>query len=154
MATPAECAQKVLETVPMVMRAIREEMRAHRESKLSVPQFRVLIYLNRNEGASLSDVAGHLGLTLPSMSKMVDSLVVRGLVRREINLGDRRCVILSPTELGRTQMRAACCTTQSRLAERLAVLSEPERADVIRTMHALESIFAFPPKVETVQEKQ
>ena len=89
----------------MVMRTIRKEMRSHRESDLSVPQFRVMIYLNRNKGASLSDVADHLGLTLPAMSKMVGGLVDRNLVSRQINTGDRRYVILAPTELGRTLMR-------------------------------------------------
>ena len=40
-ASPDQCARYVLETVPQVMRAIRTEMRAHRESGLSVVQFRV-----------------------------------------------------------------------------------------------------------------
>ena len=69
--SPAECARHVMETVPTLMRAIRKEMRSYREAGLSVPQFRLLIYLNRNEGVSLSDVAGHLGLSLPAMSRMV-----------------------------------------------------------------------------------
>ena len=62
-----ECARQVLEIVPLVMAAIRTEIRTHRGSELSVPQFRVLIFLNRHAGASLSDIAEHLGLTLPSM---------------------------------------------------------------------------------------
>ena len=153
MTSPDECARKVLETVPMVMRAIRKEMRSHRESDLSVPQFRVLIYLNRNEGASLSDVADHLGLSLPAMSKMVGGLVDRNLVSRRINKGDRRYVILAPTERGRTLMRAVYDTTRSRLAERLAALPASGRTTVFRAMSALESIFAYDPKTETELEK-
>jgi len=153
LASPEECARLVLETVPMVMRVIRKEMRSHRESDLSVPQFRVLIYLNRNEGASLSDVADYLGLTLPAMSKMVSGLVERNLVNRRIDAGDRRYVILAPTERGRALMRKAYEITQSRLAERLATLPAFGRTTVIQAMGALESIFARDPKAETATEK-
>ena len=85
--SPDECARQILEIVPMVMRAIRTEIRSHRGSELSVPQFRVLIFLNRHEGASLSDIAEHLGLTLPSTSKMIDGLVARNMVTRQMDLG-------------------------------------------------------------------
>ena len=81
-----ECGRQILEAVPMVMLAIRTWMRSHRGSDLSVPQFRVLVYLHRHEGSSLSDIAEHVGLTLPSMSKMIDGLVVT----RRMDPGDCR----------------------------------------------------------------
>jgi len=67
-----ECARQVLETVPLVMRTVRAEMRRRRTADLSVPQFRTLNFLNRQAGASLSQVAEHIGLTLPSMSLLVE----------------------------------------------------------------------------------
>ncbi len=141
LASPAECAGHILETVPLVMRTIRTEMRSHRGSDLSVPQLRVLVYLNRHEGASLSDIAEHLGLTLPSMSKMIDGLVARGLVDRRMDPDDRRRVTLNPTALGRTEMQAAYKATASRLAERLEALPAAERRTIVRSMQALRSIF-------------
>jgi DNA-binding MarR family transcriptional regulator len=141
-ASPAECAGQILETVPLVMRTIRNEMRLHRGSDLSVPQLRVLVYLNRHEGASLSDIAEHIGSTLPSMSKMVDGLVTRGLVSRSMDPTDRRRVVLAPTALGRTTRQAAHKATESRLAERLAALSVSERNTIVEAMQALKSIFA------------
>jgi DNA-binding MarR family transcriptional regulator len=140
-ASPVECAGQILETVPMVMLAIRTEMRSHRGSDLSVPQFRVLVYLHRHEGASLSDIAEHMGLTLPSMSKMIDGLVVRQLVTRRMDPGDRRRVTLAPTALGRTAMQSAYKATESRLAERLAALPASERRTILKAMQVLESIF-------------
>jgi DNA-binding MarR family transcriptional regulator len=140
--SPAECAGHILETVPVVMRVIRNEMRRHRGPDLSVPQLRVLVYLNRHEGASLSDIAEHMGSTLPSMSKMVDNLVARGLVSRNMDPKDRRRVVLAPTPLGRTTRQAAHKATESRLAERLARLSASERRTIIEAMQALTAIFA------------
>ena len=135
-----ECARQILEAVPLVMCAIRTEMRSHRGSDLSVPKFRVLIFLNRNEGASLSDIAEHMGLTLPSMSKMIDGLA-RQLVTSRMDPGDRRRVSLAPTALGRTAMQSAYKATESRLAERLAWLPASERRTILKAMQVLESIF-------------
>jgi DNA-binding MarR family transcriptional regulator len=138
---PDECARQVLETVPLVMRAIRAEMRSNRVPDLSVPQFRVLIFLNRHEGASLSDVAGHVGLMLPSMSRMIDGLVARNLVRRRTDAADRRRVALALTALGRTAMQSAYESTQAHLAKRLAALPPLDRTVILKAMEGLASIF-------------
>ena len=148
-----ECARQILEAVPMVMGAIRTEMRSHRGSELSVPQFRVLIFLNRHEGASLSDIAEHLGLTLPSMSKMIDSLLARNMVTRQMHSEDRRCVALALTALGRQAMQSACKATESRLAERLVVLPAAERRTIIEAMQVLASIFMSSREAKTAQGK-
>jgi DNA-binding MarR family transcriptional regulator len=150
-ASPPKCAGQILETVPLVMLAIRTEMRSHRGSDLSVPQFRVLVYLNRYEGVSLSDIAEHMGLTLPSMSKMIDGLVARQLATRRMDPLDRRRVTLAPTALGRTAMQSAYKATETRLAERLATLSPSERRTIGKAMQMLESVFgpAREPKTAT-----
>ena len=137
----------------MVMRAIRTEMRSHRGSDLSVPKFRDLIFLNRHAGASLSDIAEHLGLTLPSMSKMIDGLVARNMVTRQMDTKDRRRVTLVLTALGRRAMQSAYNATESRLAERLVVLPASERGIIIKSMQVLESIFMSGREAKTDLEK-
>ena len=139
--SPDDCARQILDAVPMVMAAIRIEIRSHRGSELSVPQFRVLIFLNRHAGASLSDIAEYLGLTLPSMSKMIDGLVARNMVTRQMDPEDRRRVTLVLTALGRKAMQSAYQATESRLAERLAALPASERRLIIKAMQVLASIF-------------
>ncbi len=151
--SPDECARQILEAVPMVMRAIRNEMRSHRASDLSVPKFRVLIFLNRHEGASLSDIAEHLGLTLPSMSKMIDGLVARDMVIRQMDPGDRRRVTLAPTALGRTAMQSAYEATAARLAGRLAALPVSARRTILKAMQILESIFVSGREAKTATGK-
>lgn len=152
-ASPNECAGQVLEAVPLVMAAIRTEMRSHRGSDLSVPQFRVLVYLHRHPGASLSDIAEHMGLTLPSMSKMIDGLVTRGLVARQLNPTDRRRVTLAPTTLGRRSMESAYQATESRLAARLTALSASDRRTVGKAMQVLATLFAPGREAMTAKEK-
>jgi DNA-binding MarR family transcriptional regulator len=141
-ASSDECAHQVLEVVPLVMRAIRSEMRDHRAPDLSVPQFRTLSFLNRHEGASLSDVAEHIGLRLPSMSKLIDGLVARNLVKRDTHPDDRRRVTLALTARGRAMLKTALEGTRACLAERLAMLPASGRATVAQAMQILRPLFA------------
>lgn len=139
---PEECAHEVMEVVPLVMRTIRAEMRRHRQADLSVIQFRALAFLRREAGASLSEVADHIGLTLPSTSKMVDSLVENGLITRAAAPDDRRRIRLNLTDHGQATLQAMREATEARLAERLAALPPAERALVMRALQALRPIFA------------
>ena len=141
MTSADDCARNVLEVVPLVVRTLRATMRRHRGPRLSVPQFRSLGYLSREAGASLSAVAEHVGLTLPSMSKMIDGLVARRLVDRGISTRDRRQVTLALSPLGRATLRTARARTQARVAELLDALSDSERVTVIRAMQALRPVF-------------
>jgi DNA-binding MarR family transcriptional regulator len=136
----ADCAQDVLDVVPLVMQVVRAEMRRHR-SGLSVPQFRTLSFVRRNPGVSLSAVARHVGLALPSMSKLVDSLVERKLVSRSSGTRDRRRVSLQLTDRGTALLEAARQATQAGLAERLHKLSAQERRQVGSALRMLQAIF-------------
>jgi DNA-binding MarR family transcriptional regulator len=139
--SPNKCAHEVLEVVPLIMRALVNEIRRHRGPDLSVPQLRTLAFLNLHEGACLSEVAEHIGLTLPSMSKMVDGLVARTFVLRHTDTTDRRRVTLALTEGGRGALQAARETTQAFLAGRLAALPEPQLVAIVKAMGVLRPLF-------------
>ena len=147
-----ECAAHIMDAVPLVMRTIRTEMRSRRSADLSVPQFRALVFLYRQPGSSLSDVAEHIGLTLPSISKMIDRLVARKLVRREPSRNDRRCITLTLTALGRSTLQFARQGTQMRVAAMLTLLSGAERRLIIRAMQTLHPIFSQSRKAEARAE--
>ncbi|HEX9370372.1 MAG TPA: MarR family transcriptional regulator [Roseiflexaceae bacterium] len=139
--TPEACATLLMDTVPLVMRAIRGEMRSHRPSDLSVQQFRALMFVRRRPGASLAQVAEHVGLTPPSTSKMIDRLVARQLIDRQILADNRRRVTLNLTPLGESTLADAHAATRARLAELLAALPPDERAIVARAQRALQPVF-------------
>ena len=138
----AECAREVLDVVPMVMRGIRKQLRKHSAQVLSVPQFRTLFFISRHKGASLSDVAEHIGLTMSSMSALVDGLVTRNFVVRRTHQDDRRRMTLMLTGRGETTLRAAREGTQAYLTERFSRLSETERGNIVRSMRIFRQIFS------------
>ena len=99
-------------------------------------------YIDRNDGASLSDLANHIGLTLPSMSKLVDGLVTRKLVRRVSHSRDRRRICLSLTPLGRGELKAAYRFTERYLSDQMAGLDEDELRSITHAMQLLKGLFA------------
>ena len=141
MTSPAPvCAQAVLETVPAVMRFLRSEMRGQR-ADLSVPQFRSLMFIARNDGSSLQEVARHLGLTPPSTSKLIDVLERRSLVKRGPSGFDRRRITLGLTAAGSALRRQALAQAQRSLAARLETLAAAELETVTAAMAVLEKTF-------------
>jgi DNA-binding MarR family transcriptional regulator len=145
--SPDGCAQEILDVVPVVMRTIRAELRRHRMADLSVPQFRTLAFIDRQTDASLSDVAEHIGLTLPSMSKIVDGLVTRKLVTRQTARDDRRRMTLALTARGLTALQTSRAATRACLAEDLAALSDRQRDTIAQAMEILRLVFT--PQGET-----
>jgi DNA-binding MarR family transcriptional regulator len=137
-----DCTREVIETVPLVMRTIRTELRKHGAQELSVPQFRTLNYLSRNKGPSLSKVAEYIGLTLPSMSTLIDGLVNRNLATRQTHPHDRRRMTLELTDRGETILRSARRATNDYLASKLQSLSLEDQNKVTESMRILRSVFA------------
>jgi DNA-binding MarR family transcriptional regulator len=130
-----ECAAQILKTVPMMLGAIRRRIRQDNPAaRVSMPQFGILIFLRRNEGATLSDLADHLGLLRPTMSKMVHAMVERGLVTRQAHPRDRRRVRLGLTEAGKQCFDAHESRMRLSLAEMIKPFSAEERQTVTRAM--------------------
>lgn len=141
-ATSDDLAQALLEVVPMVMRAIRTEMRGNRDAALSVPQFRVLSYVRHNGSVSLSLIAEHLGLTPPSVSAMVDCLVARGCLDRRPDDADRRKVAIALTKKGGELWAAAYDATRASFVRRLGGLGAAQREVLAAGMETLRLAFA------------
>ncbi len=136
-------AHQLLEIIPALMRAIRAEFRTQRSRDLSVAQFRTLAYIKNNNGASLSSLATHIGLTLPSMSKLIDGLVSRGLVTRSADQEDRRKICLCLTVTGKDELESAYEHTQAFLADRISGLAKEDIETVSRSMQILKSLFVI-----------
>jgi DNA-binding MarR family transcriptional regulator len=124
--TPDQVAIAILETIPPSMRAIREQMRSGRAASLSVAQFRLLLFVRRNPGTSLSPLAEHLGTTLPAASQLVERLVRAGLVTRVQAPEERRRVELRLTEAGGATLAECDARTRAWLCGRLSGLTDAE----------------------------
>jgi DNA-binding MarR family transcriptional regulator len=146
------CAADLLEVVPLIMRAMRAEVRSRRVPELSMPQFRALAFIGRNEGSALSDAAAFLGLGLPSASKLVDGLVEARLVTRETAPGDRRRVQLGLSPAGHAKYKVLVRQAQNFLAAKVAHFSEHQCRQLSDVLAALRATFERDLPPETVRQ--
>jgi DNA-binding MarR family transcriptional regulator len=130
----------MLDTVPITMRVIREQMRRHR-SGVTIVQFRALCFVSMTSDSSLSAVADFIGLSLPAMSRLVDGLVEKRLMKRRASDNDRRHLQLSVTAAGEAALREAREMAQAHLTEKLSALTAPQRAAVASVMQLLRGVF-------------
>ena len=138
------CARDLLVMIPHLMQEIRHGMRQGRDAGLTVPQFRALAMIDHQPGASLSELAAHVGLGAPAMSVLVEALVGRGLMRRQRSDGDRRQLRLNLTVEGRAVLVRSRATARRLLADRLTALSDEEMVSVTNAIGLLNRIFAAP----------
>jgi len=136
------CVRELMDTAPQIIQVIRVEMRRGRGADISIPQFRTMRFIQRNPDSSLSNLAEHLGLTLPSVSKLIDGLVKQKLVVRQASTTDRRCLILALTQAGASIVNSALASAQSNLAKNLGSLSDADLETIHRAMILLRPIFS------------
>ncbi len=135
-----ECAQILLEIMPQILRIIREVIQKEKFSEFSVPQFRALRFLNRKNEASLSDISKHFGSGLSSMSKLIDGLVEKKLIKRQTNNKDRRYITITLTKKGKMVIDMMQKVAYDDLNERLSVLSVSQRSLITEAMKILRSV--------------
>ena len=76
------------------------------EVGLSLPQYRVLAFLDEGEAAP-SDLAGRLSVSRPSITALMDGLIARDLVERRPDTDDGRRVHHHLTDDGRDILQQA-----------------------------------------------
>lgn len=124
-ATPhASLSSDLRMTVNRLSRTLRAQ-----KADASVPdaQFSALAQLHRNGPRSLADLSDAEGITPPSMTKTVNALIERGLVRKTEDAVDKRKVLISATDAGSAFVRETRRRRDAWLAPRIAKLTPAER---------------------------
>jgi DNA-binding MarR family transcriptional regulator len=101
---------------------------ADRLGTLSVVQLRALTVVNQLAPASLGRLAQELAVTVSTASRLVDRLVVAGLVDRRPSARSRRELALTVTATGRTMLDQYDDLRLPELRDRLARVADPAAA--------------------------
>jgi MarR family 2-MHQ and catechol resistance regulon transcriptional repressor len=104
---------------------------------VSVTQCYALEALVWHGPQSVNGLADFLLLDSSTVSRVVDTLARKGLVSREVNLEDRRAVILSATEEGRQICLQITEDMKAREKELIADLGPEQRNEMIRLVERL-----------------
>ena len=138
-------ARQLLHVIMLVMRSLSAEMR-RTEQALAPAQLATLMRLAAAR-CTLSDLARHLAVSLPTVSKSVDLLVRRRLVERQVDPADRRQAVLRLTPAGRCTTRQVRQRAERHIAAALAPLPSRDHAALIAALAPLASVLqlAAPP---------
>ena len=124
--TRAHTVARQLATIgPRLGRTLRRQVRP--AAGLSMPQFITLRALSHGP-KSASALAQVFGVSRPTITRMVDGLVKKGLVERHHDAGDRRLAIISLTSEGRALQASSEEAAEKFLRGLLDVLP-PDRLD-------------------------
>ena len=91
---------------------------------------------------TMSTLARHRGVGLPTISKSVEMLVRKGWAERWIDKDDRRQTLVRLTAAGRGVLDDARAHLVELLDQRLAVLSPAERDDLASQLHRVREVLS------------
>jgi DNA-binding MarR family transcriptional regulator len=110
------------------------------EAVISDIQLAALAALERHDSMTPADLAENEKVQPPSMTRVIAVLEERGLVRREPHATDRRQVILTVTDDGRSLVQRVRRRREAWLAQRLQELTPDEREILLAAAPILEKI--------------
>ncbi len=114
--------------------------------ELSLPpgHFAVLLYLAEHPVATVTELALHEGVRLPSMTEVLKEMERDGLVAKQASPDDRRRQLVSVTKAGARATEAARQARSVWLEARLAHLTAAEVRSLERALPALEHLVGNP----------
>lgn len=112
-------------SVMRLSRRLRNERDA--TDDMSANQIAVLFTLHRSGPMTIGDLADEEKVQPPSMTRTVTSLVGKGLVQRDAHVTDRRAVMISLTDAGRTVIDETRRRREAWLHQRLCELTPAQR---------------------------
>ena len=118
------------------------------DADLMQSEYDVLLTVTRapDMTARLRDVTALMLVSQPSVSRLVDRMVARGLVTKRVDPDDGRGALVQATELGAEAFRAIARRHGATIAARMAVLTPDE----LRQLRAITSKLR---RVDTAQQR-
>ena len=118
----------------MAIARLNRRLRQQTVGELTLSQWSALVAVESAGRMRIGDLAAHEHVSPPTATRLVASLEMEGLLRREVDDGDRRSALISLSEPGRQALAELRRKRTEALAARLADLSP---ADLDRLTDAL-----------------
>jgi len=122
---PAHATSELIDVVNLVTQAFWVELRRSGQT-VEMSQWSTLRRIGRSP-CTMSELARHKGVGLPTISKSVDMLVRRGWVERWVDTSDRRQTLVRLTASGKKLLADCRSALEEFIDGRLASLSKTER---------------------------
>ena len=133
-----DTAQALLRLVMLVMQSVAAELRGS-QRYLEPTQMGSLMRIAAGP-CTMTELARHKAVSLPTISKSVNMLVRRGWVERGIDTHDRRQTLVRLTPAGRRALADIQERAEQHVAARLAPLSTEERRQLMSLLGRLTTV--------------
>jgi DNA-binding MarR family transcriptional regulator len=127
----------------LLMRSVAAELRQTADKPLAPAQMSTLMKI-ADGPCTMSGLARHQAVSLPTVSRSVEMLVRRGLVERWIDKGDRRQTLVRLTPAGRDALADVRRRAEEHLRRKLDALTATERLAIVAASQRLTDIFSTP----------
>jgi DNA-binding MarR family transcriptional regulator len=137
---PAELASRLRFAVMRLSRRLRQ----HAPADITQSQLSALAVLVNDGPLTLRDLAAAERVQPPTITRIVELLVEKGLVARTPDADDRRVAWVEATRDGRALVETTRRRRDTYLADRLRTLDDDERAVLARAAELLERLYEGP----------
>lgn len=138
-------ARELHDAVMLLMRGLASNYRQN-EERMAVAQISILTRLCQGS-CSLTELASHQSVRLPTISRSVSLLVDRGLVTRVVPEADRRQILISITGEGVRALNELNKQAERHIVTLLAVLGETRLKKVQSAIRILREALQPPVKL-------
>lgn len=129
------------ETFDSVMRIEERSLDNRLTQGLTINEIHTLVAVGMYEQNCMSEVASRMGVTLATLTKVVNKLVSKGYIERARDESDRRKVLLSLTKRGREVVRVHDMFHRRMIDEALGDLSEEEEIVLASSLTKIKAFF-------------
>ncbi|HEX5406683.1 MAG TPA: MarR family transcriptional regulator [Pseudonocardiaceae bacterium] len=141
----ADAVTDAVLTASRLLIAVSATSIASVDEAITIPQFRLLVVLHTRGTMNLSVLAEILGVNPSPTTRMVERLVVAGLVDRQVNPTSRREVLLDLTEAGQRTVAQVTQQRRRHIARIVARMPERRRDQLVEALDAFNEAGGEPP---------
>jgi DNA-binding MarR family transcriptional regulator len=132
----AEAAARLRTAIARLNRRLRQQT----VGELTLSQWSALVAIETVGRMRIGDLAAYEHVSAPTATRLVASLELEGLLRREVDDGDRRSALVSLAEPGRQALVELRRRRTEALAARLAELSPADLDRLTQALPVLEQL--------------
>lgn len=132
-------------TASRLLVALSARSIAHVDETITIPQFRTLVILSTRGPSKVATLAGLLKVQPSTATRMVERLVIAGLIDRKQNPESRRELIIELTPRGREVVTAVTDRRRQEIAAVVERMPAADRSGMIRALTAFSTAGGEPP---------
>lgn len=136
-----EFTDRIHEIMPVLLREFTKRQRDELYSgKITLPQFFILNFLNRQGESRMTDLAHFMDVTTAAMTGIVDRLVKSGYLIRVFDPDDRRIIKIRLSAKGSGLVKKVYQHRRNMIMKIFGRISEEEREDYLKILLHIHNI--------------